>query len=77
MEDETVTFTCEVTKPGGKVVWLRDGQEIVPSKKYETIQDGVTLKLVISDAKRDDQSDYTCRYEEDTTSATLVVEGKP
>ena len=80
MENSTVTLTCKITKPGGKITWFKNGQKLTikpKDKKYEVATDKLQTKLslVIKGVNRDDQAEYSCQYEDDTTSANLIVEG--
>ncbi len=77
LEGETVTLTCEVTKPGAKVKWFKDGKEIKPDgKKYEVVVDGKVHKLIIHDTKPEDQTEYSAKFGDATTSCSLVVDGR-
>ncbi len=76
LEGETVTLTCEVTKPKAKVKWLRAGKEIKPDgKKYEVVVEGTVHKLIIHDAKPDDQTEFSAKFGDETTRCHLVVDG--
>jgi CRISPR/Cas system-associated endonuclease/helicase Cas3 len=71
-----VTLTCKITKPDGKVKWFKNGKEIKPKdKKYEIVKDKKTQSLIIHGVTPDDHAEYSCQYEEDTTSCNLLVEG--
>ncbi len=75
-EHETATFECEVSKPGKKVKWFRDGKEIKPKdKKYQIIADGCKHTLVVKDCTLDDRVTITARLNGENTSAPLNVEG--
>lgn len=75
-EEATAILECEVSKENAEVRWLRDGQEIRKTKKYEMVADGCKRKLIIHDCTLDDSKTYTCDAKDFKTSAFLNVERK-
>lgn len=76
VEKETAVFSCEVSSNNEPVKWLRHGFEISPNdKRFEAISEGLTMKLIIKDARLDDHGQYTCVAGDAKTSAILFVEG--
>lgn len=73
-EEATATLECEVSRDNAEVVWLRDGQEIRKTKKYEMVIDGCKRALVIRDCLLDDSRTYTCAAKDFKTSCFLSVE---
>ena len=76
LEGETATLTCEVTKPGAKVKWFKNGKEIKPDgKKYEVVVDDTVHKLIIHDVTPEDQTEYSAKLGDETTTCNLIVDG--
>lgn len=73
-EEATATLECEVSRENAEVLWLRDGQEVRKTKKYEMIVDGRKRALVIHDCTKDDSRTYTCDTKDFKTSCFLSVE---
>lgn len=72
--DGMVTLRCEVGKPKADVQWLRNGVEIVPSRRYTIRADGIERSLTIHRLTRDDAGEYACESKDDRTAAILKVE---
>ena len=78
VEGQTVEMTCELSKPGQKVTWLKDGVELQPSDHCELVVDGCVHRLTIRNTTLEDEAEYTVKLTDDiTTKATLWVEGTP
>uniref|UniRef100_A0A3B1JHN2 Uncharacterized protein n=1 Tax=Astyanax mexicanus TaxID=7994 RepID=A0A3B1JHN2_ASTMX len=67
-EEATAVLECEVSREKAEVRWLRDGQEIRKTKKYEMVAEGCKRKLIIKDCSLDDSKTYTCDAKEYKTS---------
>ncbi|KAM7375287.1 hypothetical protein PAMA_014403 [Pampus argenteus] len=72
--DGMVTIRCEVCKPKADVQWLKNGMEVVPSRRFSIRADGVERSLTIHRLTREDAGEYTCESKDDRTVATLRVE---
>ncbi|KAJ6655088.1 hypothetical protein lerEdw1_005992 [Lerista edwardsae] len=59
-ERGTVTLECEVSKPKVKPIWRKEGTELTPGDKYEMLQAGKTLGLIIHDLDKSDAGLYMC-----------------
>ncbi|XP_066483113.1 obscurin isoform X12 [Tiliqua scincoides] len=59
-ERGSVTLECEVSKPKVKPIWKKEGKELTPGDKYEMLQAGKTLGLVIHDLNKSDAGLYMC-----------------
>ncbi|XP_070570382.1 muscle M-line assembly protein unc-89-like [Ptychodera flava] len=70
--EQDVVFECEVSDETAEAKWFKDGVEIKPSDKYEIKVDGRRRSLTIRDIQPDDEADYTCKVEEEKTTAELV-----
>ncbi len=74
--DSMVTLRCEVCKPKADVQWLKNGVEVVPSRRFSIRADGVERSLTIHRLTREDTGEYTCESRDDRTVAMLRVESK-
>ncbi|KAG7502030.1 obscurin 1 [Solea senegalensis] len=72
--DGMVTLRCEVCKPKADVQWLKNGEEMIPSRRFSIRADGVERSLTIHRLSREDAGEYTCESRDDRTVATLRVE---
>ncbi|XP_034720666.1 obscurin-like protein 1a isoform X2 [Etheostoma cragini] len=72
--DGMVTLRCEVCKPKADVQWLRNGVEVVPSRRFSIRADGVERSLTIHRLTREDAGEYACESRDDQTVAMLRVE---
>ena len=76
VEKETAVFSCEVSSASDVVKWLKHGFEISANdQRFQSVVEGLTLKLIIKDARLDDHGEYTCVAGDAQTSAILFVEG--
>ena len=57
------------------MTWLRDGQKIEVSPKYEIQEDGKRQVLVIHDISPKDEGNFSCVVGDAESVATLSVEG--
>ena len=72
VENQTVKFEIELNKPNimNRLVWLKDGQEIVFDKaveekpKFDLKENGNKYTLVINKAQFEDEAQYTVKLSE-------------
>ncbi|ELT96014.1 hypothetical protein CAPTEDRAFT_69667, partial [Capitella teleta] len=74
-ESETATLECEISKSDMPATWLKSGHAITAGDKTEIIVDGTFHRLIIKDAKMDDQAEYTIQVADKTSQASVFVEG--
>ena len=77
MEEDTVTFTCELSKKDrtdGK--WTFKGQEVTVSERFKIETKGNTQTLTIANITLDDAADVSYSIETASTEATLLINGK-
>lgn len=72
---DTVTFECEVSVKDRAIEWLKDDRVITKSDKYEIIMDGTIHRLIIHNTDGRDAGDYSARFRNRKTTASLNVEG--
>lgn len=71
-----MTLECQLSKPDLKVTWLKDGKEITPNEQVQIITDGTWQRLTLPCTMLDDEAEYTVQFDDQTTKATLWVEGR-
>ena len=64
-----------MSKPLKSIDWFRNGKKIKPDKRTKITVDGTVHKLILTQTKVDDTSEFTAKIPDDTTSAKLTVEG--
>ena len=75
METQTATLECEVSKPDQAAVWRRGSLALQTGGKYDIRVDATKHTLVIQDAQLNDHAEYTVVFGDDTSAATVFVEG--
>eukprot|EP00066_Takifugu_rubripes_P023926 XP_011613192.1 PREDICTED: LOW QUALITY PROTEIN: obscurin-like [Takifugu rubripes] len=65
---------CQVSRPNAQVKWYKNRKELLPSKKYQVINQDVYRQLYIDDVCSSDEDTYTCDAGDDQTSCQLLVE---
>ncbi|XP_076860479.1 obscurin [Brachyhypopomus gauderio] len=70
---EDAELSCEITKPDTAVKWLKNGQLIRGSTKYEMIRNGHLVKLIIRNVEVRDSGEYCCQSDGVATRARLEV----
>lgn len=76
VEKQSITLKCQVSKPDKKPQWLKAGNVIEPSDKYEMHSEGTEHTLTIKNCTMDDESKYTIRFDEAESTGNLLVEGR-
>lgn len=76
LEKESVTWSCELSKPGMPVQWRKGDVDLFSCAKYEFRQDGHLVQLIIHDLNTEDSGYYTCDSGDQKTTAHLEVKGK-
>ncbi|KAK6292738.1 hypothetical protein J4Q44_G00373230 [Coregonus suidteri] len=77
LKNSTLTLRCEVNKPKGDVQWLKDGQDIKPSRRHTIRAQGRERSFTILQLTLDDAGEYACESTDDRTFATVGVEMPP
>lgn len=74
---EDVVLSCELSRAGTSVRWLKDGKAIRKSQKYDLVTEGTRATLVVRAVSLKDSGEYTCETEASKSTASLRVEGDP
>lgn len=77
LEKHRVILECTVSSARCCATWYKDGKEVVPSDRVDILDDGCSLKLVIQEVAVEDEGAYSVEVGEHTSTAKLMVEGKP
>ena len=76
MLNETVTLTCQMTKPGVNITWLKDSKPLsLTDERYEMINQDCSYQLVIPKVTINDSAEYTVKVGELQSTAILIVNG--
>jgi hypothetical protein len=75
VEKQSITLTCEVSKPNKEAKWFKNGSPIEPSDRVVMHSEGTKHSLTINSAMMDDDSKYTVRIDEAESTGQLTVEG--
>ncbi|XP_021244944.1 obscurin isoform X10 [Numida meleagris] len=73
-ERGVIKLECEVSKEKVKPVWKKDGSVLTSGNKYELIQSGKTLCLLIHDLEKADAGLYTCDIGTDVAKSKVGVQ---
>ncbi|XP_054870899.1 obscurin isoform X4 [Amphiprion ocellaris] len=74
LKGSSLMLQCEINKPKGDVQWLKDGQEISPSRRHTIRAQGRERSFTIHQLVEEDAGEYVCESTDDRTSATVTVE---
>ncbi|XP_051524815.1 obscurin [Myxocyprinus asiaticus] len=68
-----IRLQCEVSKKLITPVWRKDGAILTANEKYEILQVGKSLTLIVRKLKKDDGGEYTCDIGSSQTKAKVIV----
>ncbi|GFO38541.1 titin, partial [Plakobranchus ocellatus] len=74
LEKEPIKFTCELSKPGVKVSWLKDGFKVSEDDGFKITVDGNLHTITKDSATLEDAGKYMLVFEDKKTSGNLGVE---
>lgn len=70
-----ITLECEVSNTKVNPMWKKDDVVLGSSDKYELLQAGKTLCLIVHDLNKSDAGVYTCDIGSDKASAKVTIQG--
>ena len=76
LKGSMLTLRCELSQPKGDVQWLKNGQEISPSRRHTIRAQGRERSFAIHQLAEEDTGEYTCASTDHSTSAVVSVESK-
>lgn len=74
MEHQEATFSCQLNKAGASVKWLKNGEELTNSDKYEISSADACYTLKVRDATVDESAEYTIVSGDVSAAAKLTVD---
>ncbi len=74
---EPARFEVELSKERPRYQWLKDGEDIAPSKKYDMGNVGPRYHLTVNEVDSRDSGDYTFLCKGHRSTARLSVEARP
>lgn len=75
-EQGEVCLQCEISKETVTPVWRKDGMVLTADDKYEILQFGKSMALIIHSLSKDDAGQYTCDLGTSQTKAKVIVHGE-
>ena len=75
LEGETVNLECELSKPDQKVTWHKENKKVSHGGRFTISMEDTKHTLVISNAELTDQSAYTIKSDDVSSTANVFVTG--
>lgn len=75
-EGATAHLCCELSQAGASVEWRKGLLQLFPCAKYQMVQEGVTVQLLVHGAEQEDTGHYTCDIGHAQSTARLSVRGE-
>ena len=69
------TISCEISCPGASVSWIKDGEPLGSSEKFEMQNIGSQALLTVKELEPRDSGEYICKTSDATAAAKLHIEG--
>ena len=74
--DESVTFSCQLTKPGEQVTWFKDNEPLLlTEERYQMVNMDCSYQLVIPKVTVEDCGEYMIKVGDLQSTAVLTVNG--
>lgn len=75
-EENSITLSCELSKPGLPVEW-RKGEELLKNNfKYQIKTRNSIMELIIKNTQLEDSGLYSCKYGDVKTTANITITRK-
>ncbi|XP_078213262.1 obscurin isoform X45 [Callithrix jacchus] len=72
-EGDTAHLRCELSRAGASVEWRKGSLQLFPCAKYQMVQDGAAVELLVRGVEQEDTGDYTCDTGHTQSTASLSV----
>ena len=74
--DETVGFSCETTRTGIEVIWLKNNRPLsITEGRYQVVNRDCSYQLIIPSVTVDDSGEYSIQIDDLKSTAILTVTG--
>lgn len=67
---------CELSRAGASVEWRKGMLQLFPCTKYQMVQEGVVVELLVHGVEQEDSGYYTCDTGHAQSTARLSVRGE-
>ncbi|ELT89876.1 hypothetical protein CAPTEDRAFT_58967, partial [Capitella teleta] len=57
-KDQKAVFSCEYSKPNARIHWYKNKLEVFQGHKYNFVNEGTEIKLIINRIAMEDQGKY-------------------
>ena len=74
-ENESATFTCQLSNPNRRVSWMKNGEDLKENEQCHITSEGSEHSMTISKVKLEDAAEYTVKCGNLESKATLHVKG--
>lgn len=75
-EGATACLRCELSQECASVDWRKGSLQLFPCAKYQMVQKGTTVELLVRSAEQEDAGHYTCDTGHTQSTASLSVRGE-
>lgn len=75
-EGTTARLCCELSREAVSVEWRKGSLELFPCAKYQIVQEGTTVELLVHGVEQEDAGEYTCDAGHTQSIARLSVRGE-
>ena len=74
--DEAVEFSCETTRAGIAVIWLKNNRPLLITEgRYQIVNRDCSYQLIIPSVTLDDSGEYSIQIDDLKSTAILTVTG--
>ena len=74
-EGNSIFLRCELNKPASSLEWRRGGELLKHGDKYQMRKKDLQAEMKIVDVSLDDAGEYSCVCGEQSTTASVIVNG--
>lgn len=75
-EGATAHLRCELSRAGASVEWRKGSLQLFSCAKYQMVQEGAVVELLVLGAEQEDAGHYTCDTGHTQSTASLSVRGE-
>lgn len=75
-EGSTAQLRCKLSQAGSSVEWRKGALQLFPCAKYQMLQEGTAVELLVHDVQQEDAGLYTCDTGHTQSTAMLSVRGE-